>query len=387
MWGEGLVSNWKGGLMACDVPTARYYGALVTNDSFKVLVRKSAESVGGIFFRWEHGEGDVPDLLVRSCLDKDFGISAEFVEVPDSIVFTKGGSLANFILNYTGGDIAAAGLEWVSLNTAWARVFELDDEKEMLSDSASLGTLDECIQKRRRILVEEVFDDEKKKWFGRFDRLCERVRSVLNRDFMCYGGAGVYSEYVRLSIRSAKMRLRKQSDLGSYFDSLYSGVAGSGRSAAREKKLVEVIHVNLFFAYRYLMNGEYAEHAARCREILGFLVELEKIYNGSSLEIRRRAIKGGRARWEGHDKAARVKADQAKADQIKRIEIVILKALENKKLYRKTDRSEVIAGKVAGVVLGEISMLGLGDVILEKDLKLYIWNFISENKAARDLMK
>ena len=40
-----------------------------------------------------------------------------------------------------------------------------------------------------------------------------------------------------------------------------------------------------------------------------------------------------------------------------------------------------------GVVLGEISMLGLGDVILEKDLKLYIWNFISENKAARDLMK
>lgn len=373
--------------MACDVPTARYYGALVTNDSFKVLVRKDAESVGNVFFRWEHGEGDVSDLLVRSRLDSDFGISAEIIEWPDSIIYTKGGSLANFIMHYSSGDIAAAGLQWASLDTAWARVFELDDEMEMLADSASLGTLDECIQKRRRMLVEEVFDDEKKKWFGRFDRLCERVRSVLNRDFICYGGVGVYSEYVRLSIRSIKMRLRKQSDLDSYFDNLYSRVAGSGRSAAREKKLVEVIHVNLFFAYRDLMRGNYAEHAARCREILGFLVELEKIYGGSSLEIRRRAIKGGRARWQDHDKAARVKADQDKADQIKRIELVILKALENKKLYRKTDRSEVIAGKVAGVVLGEISMLGLGGVILEKDLQLYIWNFIIENKAARKLVK
>ena len=38
-------------------------------------------------------------------------------------------------------------------------------------------------------------------------------------------------------------------------------------------------------------------------------------------------------------------------------------------------------------MLGEISMLGLGGVILEKDLQLYIWNFIIENKAARKLVK
>lgn len=373
--------------MACDVPTARYYGALVTNKSFKVLVRKNAKSDGGIFFRWECKEGDVPERLVRSRMDKDFGISVECVEWPDSIVYAKGGSLANFIMRYSGGDIAAAGLQWVSLNAAWGRVFELDDEREMLSDSASLGTLDECIQKRRRILVEKVFDDEKKKWFEKFDRLCERVRGLLDVDLIYYGGVGFYSEYIRLSIRSAILKVKDQSDLDSYLAGLYAGVAGSGRGAAREKKLIEAIHLNLFIAYRDLMDEDYSGHAGRCREILGYLTEIEKIYDGSSLEIRRRAIKGGRARWQNHDKAARVKADQIKAGQIKKIELVILEVLKNKKLYRKTDRSEVIAGKVTGVVLGEISILGLGDVILEKDLQLYIWNFISENKAARDLVK
>jgi hypothetical protein len=47
----------------------------------------------------------------------------------------------------------------------------------------------------------------------------------------------------------------------------------------------------------------------------------------------------------------------------------------------------VIAGKIAGAVQGEISTLGLGDFFVDKDLQLFIWHFISENKVARGLIK
>lgn len=46
----------------------------------------------------------------------------------------------------------------------------------------------------------------------------------------------------------------------------------------------------------------------------------------------------------------------------------------------------MIAGKIAGAVQGEISSLGLDDFFIDKDLKLFIWDFISENKIARRLI-
>lgn len=373
--------------MTFDVPTASYYGALVTNDSFEILVRKNSNTAEGLFFRWKDDSDAAPDLLVQSRLDKDFGVRAEFIDGPKGMVFIKGGSLASFIMHYSSGDVDTVGLQWVSLEAAWEQVFKLDDHEVLLSDSASLGTLDEWIRNQRRKNVEESFEGEQKKWFEKFDLLCERVRNVLDRDSIYYGGAGLYSDYIKSIIGSAVLKMEAQDDLNLYWSDLFDRAGRPGRSAAREGALVEAIHVSLALSCSDLFAEKYADHARECRRIQSFLAALEKIYDGSSLEVRRRAIKGGYGRWRGHVKADRVEADKVKADQIKKIELVILKVLENKKLYRKTDRVDVIAGKIVSVVMSEISILGLGDVFLEKDLQLFIWDFISENRTAKNLIK
>ena len=373
--------------MTFDVPDASYYGALITNDSFEVLVRENANTGEGLFLRWPHDSDTRPDLLVQSCLDKEFGVSAQLIEGYDAIVFIKGGSLVNFIMHYLSGDIEAVGLQWVSLKTAWELVFKLEDHEVLLSDSASFGVLDRWIRNRRRKIAEESFDGKQKKLLEKFDSLCDRVRYVLGRDSTCYGGDGLYSEYIKSIISSAISTMKEQEDLVLYLNDLFGRASKPGRSAAREADLIQAIHVSLALSSLDLYNAEYANHVKECRRVLGFLVALENIYGSSSLEIRRRAIKGGSGRWRGHDKADRIKSDQIKVGQVKSIESAILKVLEDKKLYRKSDRVDVIAGKIAGAVQGEISTLGLGDFFVDKDLQLFIWDFISENKVARGLIK
>lgn len=373
--------------MTFDVPDASYYGVLITNDSFEVLVRKNANTGEGLFLRWPHDSDIRPDLLVQSCLNKEFGVSAKLIEGYDGIVFIKGGSLVNFIMHYLSGDIEAVGLQWVSLKTAWELVFKLEDHEVLLSDSASFGVLDRWIRNRRREITEESFDGEQKKWLEKFDRLCDRVRCVLGRDSACYGGDGLYSEYIKSIISSAISTMEAQEDLVLYLNDLFGRASKPGRSAAREADLIQAIHVSLALSSLDLYDAEYKSHVKECRRVLGFLAALENIYGSSSLEIRRRAIKGGCGRWRGHDKADRIKSDQIKVGQVKSIESAILKVLEDKKLYRKSDRVDVIAGKIAGAVQGEISTLGLGDFFVDKDLQLFIWDFISENKVARGLIK
>lgn len=372
--------------MTSEMPEASYYGALITNDSFKVLVRKNASTAEGLFLRWPDDPDVRPDLLVQSRLDKDFGVSAEFIDCTGGIIFNKGGSLANFIMNYLSGDIDAVGLQWVSLKTAWKLVFKLEDHEVLLSDSASFGVLDRWIRNRRRQIVEESFDGEQKKWFEEFDKLCDRVRNVLCRDSVFGGGDGLYSEYIKSIIRSAISTMMAQSDLDLYLEDLFGRASKPGRSAVIEADLIQAIHVSLALSSIDLYAAEYNDHVKKCGRVLGFLAALENIYGSGSLEIRRRAIDGGYGRWRGHNKADRIKSDEIKAGQVKSIESAILKVLEDKKLYRKIDRVDVIAGKIAGAVQGEISSLGLDDFFIDKDLKLFIWDFISENKIARRLI-
>lgn len=372
--------------MAFDVPVVSHYGALVTNDSFKVLIRKNAKADEGLFFRWRCESGIAADLLVRSRLDNDFGVSVELIQGPDGIIFIKGGSLANFIVRYTGGDIDAVGLQWVSLKSARELVLKLDDHELLLTDSTSLSALDGWIRSQRRKIAIEAFDTEQRKWFEKFDRLCERVRNVLDRDSIYYGGVGLYSDYIKSSIRSGTSKINAQTDSNLYLTSLFDRAMRPGRSSVREKDLIEAIHASLAISCVGLYGAKYDYHVKGCRATLIFLTALEEIYGGNSSEIRRRAIKGGSERWRGHIKADRVKA-KIKSDQVKAVETVILKVLENKRLYRKTDRIDVIAGKIVGVVLSEILVLGLGDLFVGKDLQLFIWDFISENKAAKILIK
>lgn len=372
--------------MTFDVPDASYYGALITNDSFEVLVRKNTNTGEGLFLRWPHDSDIRPDLLVQSCLDKEFGVSAKLIEGYDAIVFIKGGSLVNFIMHYLSGDIEAVGLQWVSLKTAWELVFKLEDHEVLLSDSASFGVLDRWVRNRRRKIAEESFDGEQKKWLEKFDRLCDRVRYVLGRDSTCYGGDGLYSEYIKSIISSAISTMEAQEDLVLYLNDLFGRASKPGRSATREADLIQAIHVSLALSSLDLYDAEYKNHVRECRRVLGFLAALENIYGSSSLEIRQRAIKGGYGRWRDHDKAGRVEMDKIKADNIKSVELAILKVLESGELYRRKDRLDVIAEKITSVVQCEISILGLGGFFVEEDLRLFIWNFISENKTAKKLI-
>lgn len=372
--------------MTFDVPDASYYGALITNDSFEILVRKNANTGEGLFLRWPRNSDIRPDLLVQSFLDKEFGLSTKLIEGYDAIVFIKGGTLVNFIMHYLSGDIEAVDLQWVSLKTAWELVFKLESHDVLLSDSASLGILDGWIKNLKGQIYEESFDGEQKNWFKSFDRLCERVRNVLDKDSAYSGDYGLYSEYILSIIYSSKSKLKAQDDMNLYVNDLFCRAGRPGRSSALEADIIEAIHVGLTVAYSYFYASDYDVHARWCRRIERCLANLERIYAKSSLGIRRRAISGANGRWRDNDKTGRVKSDKIKAGQVKKIQSAILKVLEDKKLYRKTDRVDMIAGKIAGAVQYEISTLGLDDFFVDQDLKLFIWDFVSENRVARSLI-
>lgn len=362
--------------MKLAVPEAGHYGALITNDSFEVLIRKDVNYSKGLFLRWEHNSDYAPSKLVRSRLAEDFCISADFVMIPVHLIFLKVGTLVNFLMRYSGGDIGAAGFKWVSIREAWDEVAKLNSDELHVSECNSLSVLNDWIHhQRRRISLKEIKEGQVE-YCGRFDALCHRARAALDMYPRYFDGVGMYSEFMQSMIEAAAGEIDRIDNFPLYLDGLCSKAERPGRTFIREKDLVKIIRFSLASAYRRLCEEKYDDFSAECFRAEKFIGFLEQIYAKGSPEIRARAIKGGGARRRGH----------ARPDEVKKLKSVILKVLGNEKLYGKSDKPYEIASKIKVDVFDEISNLGFGGVFSFEDLHQFIWDFLIESKAARKLL-
>ncbi|GLK92191.1 hypothetical protein [Pseudomonas turukhanskensis] len=363
--------------MKLAVPEAGHYGALITNDSFEVLMRKDVNYSEGLFLRWKHNSDYSPSKFVRYLLCEDFCISAEFIKIPVHLIFFKGGTLVNFLMKYSGGDIEAAGFKWVSIREAWDEVAKLDSDEVRIGECSSLSILNDWIHHQRRKVAEKEIKESQMESYGAFDALCHRARAALDMYPGYFDGVGMYSEFMQSMIEAAAGEIDRVDNFSLYLDDLCSKAEKPGRSYLREKDLITIVRFSLASAYRRLCEEKHDDFSAECLRAEKFIAFLEQIYAEVSPELRARAIKGGGASRRGH----------VKSDEIKKVESVILKVLENKKLYGKHDQQYEIARKITENVLSEISSLGIGDIFSLGDLRQFIWDFLIENKAARALLK
>ncbi|WP_298184237.1 hypothetical protein [uncultured Pseudomonas sp.] len=363
--------------MKLAVPEAGHYGALITNDSFEVLMRKDINYSKGLFLRWEHNSDCAPSKLVRSRLAEDFCISADFIKVPVHLIFFKGGTLVNFLMRCSGCDIDSAGFKWVSIREAWDEVAKLNGDELHVGECNSLSILNDWIHhQRRKIALKEVTEGQVE-YYERFDALCHRARAALDMYPRYFDGVGMYSEFMQSMIEAAVGEIDGIDNYPLYLDDLCSKAEKPGRSSIREKDLVKIVRFSLASAYRRLCEENSDGFSAECFRVEKFIGFLEHIYAKGSPEMRARAIKGGGARRRGH----------ANPDEIKKLESVILKVLGNEKLYGKHDQQYEIARKITANVLSEISSLGVGDIFSSVDLRQFIWDFLIENKSARKFLK
>lgn len=366
-----------------DVPNSSHYGALVTNGSMQVLVRKNATSSEGLFFRWENDSSSKADAFVRERLITEFGVHAEFIEGPKGLVFIKGGTLSSFLMCYSSGNICNAALEWVSLRQAWQMVFDLNDHEAIKSDSASLLVLDGWIRDKKRKLTLDSLDEEKKIWFQKFDLHCEHVRSFFEEyQAEFFPGTGMYSEYIQWTFSAAKRKIDGQENSSKYLRGLFERAAGKGKSLEHRQALLEAVHLNLALSLDNLSSGKYERLARRIALTLSFLEALNKDYGGDSFVLWQRGVKGAEGRWRDH-----VAVGRGKSEKIKELELLILDALRVRSLYRKYDQVEVVAFKVEKHIAPKMSELGLGDLFVGEDLHEFIWNFLIVNREAKKLLK
>lgn len=363
--------------MKLAVPEAGHYGVLITNDCFEVMMRKDANYSEGLFLRWGSNPDYAPSKLVRSRLVEDFCISAEFIVIPLDLVFFKGGTLVNFLMKYSDGDIDAAGFKWVSIREAWDKVAKLDSEEVSIGECSSLSILNDWIHDQRRKVSEKEIKVTQVASYGRFDALCHRARAVLDMYPGYYDGVGMYSQFMRSMLEVTAEEIEAIDNSALYLNELCVKADKPGRSSHREKDLVNIVRFSLTSAYRLLCEEKDDGFSAECLRAEKFIAFLEQFYAEVSPEIRSRAIKGGRAPRQGH----------AKQSDIKIVESVVLKVLENKRIKRRKNQNYEISCNIAGDVLAEISSLGLGDIFSLEDLRQFILNFIIENKAARSLLK
>lgn len=363
--------------MKLAVPKASHYGALITNDSSEVLMRKKNNYSEGLFLRWKCNTDCVPTKLVRSRLVEDFSINAEFILIPLHLVFAKGGTLVNFLMKYVGGDIDAAGFKWVSIREAWDEVAKLDNDDLHAGECSSLIFLNEWIHEQRRRSSEKEIKQAQLESYNRFDTLCHRARAVLDRYPRYFDGVGMYSEFMQSMLDVAEREMVKIDNFDLYLNELCASVEKAGRSSHREKDLVRVIRFSLASAYQCLREGKDDDYSIECLRAERFIDYLDQIYSKVSPAIRSRAIKGGSAPRRGHPKASDIKV----------VESVILSVLENKKIKKRQIQNYEISRIIADDVLVGISNSGLGDIFGPEDLRQFILDFIIENKTARALIK
>lgn len=363
--------------MKLDVPEAGHYGALITNDSFEVLMRKDVNYSEGLFLRWARHSDCAPSKFVRSRLAEDFFIRAEFILIPLDLMFFKGGTLVNFLMKYSGGDVDAAGFKWVSIREAWGEVAKLKSDEVHIGECGSLSILNDWIHKQRRRGFEKEINVVKIESYGRFDALCHRARAVLDMYPRYFDGVGMYSEFMQSMFEVVEGEIDEIDNFDLYLKELCAGAEKSGRSSHREKDLVRIVRFSLASAYRCLREGKDDDYSAECLRAEKFIDYLERVYSEVSPEIRSRAIKGGSAPRRGRPKPSDIKV----------VESVILGVLENKKIKRRQSQSYEVSRIIADDVLVGISSSGLGDIFDLEDLHQFILNFIIENKAARALIK
>ncbi len=360
------------------VPKASHYGALITNESFEILMRKDANSSRGMFLRWEIKTDCEIIRFVYSRLMEDYGIAAQFILNEPNLMFFKGGTLVNFLFMYSKGDVDAADLKWVSVSEAWEELGKIDDDEAHSGEAGSLSVLNNWIHDQRRKVAEGKINPNQKRLYDKLDQLCQDARILLDRYPRYFDGIGMYSEFMQSTISSSIVEMEGIENLSSYLDSLCASAEKSGRSASREKDLVDIIRFSLGNASRCLREERHDDFLGECLRAEKFMPLLSELYKVKfSQEVRARAIKGGGARRRG----------RLKADEISVVNSIILKVLEDKTLYSKSDKPLDIASKIAGVVLSEISELDLGCVFNLEDLRQFILDFIITNKAARALMK
>lgn len=359
------------------VPQTSHYGALITNDSFQVLMRKKINSSKGLFLRWEHDSVCEAIGFVCSRLIEDCGVNAKFVVTNPHVTFFKGGTLVNFIFVYSDGDVDAAGLEWVSVREAWEALAKLDDDKAHAGECDSLSGLNGWIHCQRRKVAEKEINGGKNNLYVKFDELCHRARAVLDIYPRYFDGIGMYSEFMQSMINAAKVEIDGIDNFSLYLEALCARVEKPGRSFSREKGLVDVVRFSLANAYLYLREERRDVFLDECLRAEKFIGYLKEIYSKGSPEIRSRAIKGGSATRRGCPKPSDVKV----------VESIILSVLENRAVKKRQYQNYEISRMIAGDVWGEISNSGLGGIFDLEDLHEFILNFIIENKAARALIK
>lgn len=359
------------------VPEAGHYGALITNDSFEVLMRKDVNYSEGLFLRWEHNLDYAPSKFVRYRLAEDFCISAEFIKIPVHLIFFKGGTLVNFLMKHSSGDIDAAGFKWVSIREAWEEVAKLDSDEVHIGECSSLSVLNDWIHHERRKVAKKEIKESQMEFYGTFDALCHRARAALDMYPRYFDGVGMYSEFMQSMIEAAAEEIDRIDNFSLYLDNLCSKAEKPGRSSIREKDLVRIVRFSLASAYRRLCEEKPDSFSTECLRAEKFITFLEQIYAGVSPEKRSRAIKGGGARRRGH----------VTQDDIKQMQSIILKVLEDKKVKVINKKKYDVARIISDDVFGEMSSLGLGGIFSLEDLCQFIFNFIVESKAAGRLLK
>ncbi|HFF1826315.1 TPA: hypothetical protein ACGBES_001265, partial [Pseudomonas aeruginosa] len=332
--------------MKLSVPIASHYGALITNDSFEVLMRKDASSSKGAFLRWEIKTDCEIVKFVCSRLIEECGIAAQFIVINPYLVFFKGGTLVNFLFMYSGGDVDALNFKWVSVSEAWKELSKLDDDEARSGELGSLSLLNNWIHDQRRKVAERKINRNQKEFYDKLDQLCHDARILLDRYPRYFDGIGMHSEFMQSTISSSAAEMEGIENFSSYLDSLCASVEKNGRSASREKDLINIVRFSLATAYRCLREGRFDDFLECCLRAEKFMALLGEIYKVEfSQEVRSRAIKGGGARRKGH----------VKTGEIEVVNSIILKALEDKSLYSKSDKPLDIASKIASVVHSGIS--------------------------------
>ena len=351
--------------MSSVVPSAAYYGAVVIDDSGRVLMRKKAHKADGYFYDWKAQAGIAPEDLVRLNLEADFGVKAEIVKCADGIGFCSGGSHVCFILRYLGGDFCEDILEFHDVEAAWLALIECNAYEFFENNTIMLSTACNWLKFCKRRDYEAGLSVEELEWFHKFDRHCDDVENALTHG-ASYAGEGYFSDYIQSIVSKVRKRLDKIKGVQAYLGNLFRMADAADRSEGAEKALVESIHVGLVQAFDKLENKDYDGYSSARERTERYLSSLRAIYSNTTPEKRRRATVAARA----------------KADMGRRRKSVILEVIGRRAPFRRSLQPRQILDKVIDDVKNELNRQGIntGD---EASLRQNLLDILTNEKLMK----